>query len=112
MVIATSAFVPGPRGSGFRNPGLFYGDVEDPGDHVNLEKQVPCIASYGIRNNPIWNPIVSRGNSWPYSEEAEAGEQPTADAAADVPSPEGVEAEDLVEEKGSESSEPGECRPR
>jgi hypothetical protein len=93
------------RVSDFRNPGLFYGNVEDPGDLVNLEEQIPCIAACGIRSNTIWNPIVSRGNSWPYLQEAEASEQPAADAATDVQSPEGVEAEDLVEEERFESSE-------
>jgi hypothetical protein len=38
MAIVTSAFVLRSRGSGFRNPGLVYGDIEDPGDLVNLEE--------------------------------------------------------------------------
>jgi hypothetical protein len=45
MAIATSAFVLRPGGSGFRSPGLAYGDVEDPGDLVSLEEQIPCIVS-------------------------------------------------------------------
>jgi hypothetical protein len=99
MAAATSAFVRRPRGSGFRNPGPVCGDVEDPGDLVNLEEQIPCIDACAVRSNPIWNPVVSRGNSWPYPQEADASEQPEVDAAADVPSPEGIEAEDLVEEE-------------
>jgi hypothetical protein len=59
MAIATSDFVPPPRGSGFTNIRLVYGDVEDRGDLVNLEEQIPCIAACRIRTNPIWNPIVS-----------------------------------------------------
>jgi hypothetical protein len=35
-----SAFVLHPRRSGFWDPGLVYGDVEDPGDLVNLESLV------------------------------------------------------------------------
>jgi hypothetical protein len=113
MAIATSAFVLRPRGPGFRNPGLFYGNVEDPGDLINLEEQISCIAACGIRSNPIQNPIVSRANSWSYPQETEASGQPAVHAAADVPSPEGVEEEDLMEEKErSESSKPGACQPR
>jgi hypothetical protein len=112
MAIAISAFVFRPRGSGFRNPGRVYSDVEDPGDLVNMEEQIPCIAACGIKSNPIWDPIVSRGNSWPYPQGDEASEQPAADAVTDVPSPEGAETEDLVEgEERSESSEPGNCHP-
>jgi hypothetical protein len=98
MAIAISVFVLHPRGSGFRNPGLVYGDVEDPGGLVNLEEQISCIAACRIRCNPIRNPIVSRGNSWPYPQEAEASKQPAVDAAADVSSPEAVEASYMVEE--------------
>jgi hypothetical protein len=85
MAIATSAFVLRSRESGLRNPGLVYGDAEGPGDLVNLEEQIPCIDACGIRSNPIWNPIVSRSNSWPYPQEAEARKQPTANAAANIP---------------------------
>jgi hypothetical protein len=74
MAIATLVFVLRLRRSRLRNPGLVCRDVDDPGDLVNLEEQIPCIARCGIRSNPIWNPIVSRGNSWPYPQEAEASE--------------------------------------
>jgi hypothetical protein len=70
MAIATSAFVPRPRRYGFRNPGLVYGDVEDLGDLVNSEEQIPYIATCGIRSNPV----VSRGNSWPVPQEVEVSE--------------------------------------
>jgi hypothetical protein len=53
--IATSAFVLRPRGSGFRNPSLVYGDVEDLRDLVSLEEQIRWIAACGIRSNLIWN---------------------------------------------------------
>jgi hypothetical protein len=112
MTIATSAFVLRPRGSGFGNSGLVCSDVEDSGGLVNLQEQIPCIAACGIRSNPIWNPVVSRGNSWWCPQEAEASEQLADDAATDVPSPEGIEAEDRVEEEMDESPEPGDCHAR
>jgi hypothetical protein len=112
VAIATSTFVLHPRGAGFRNPELVYGDFEDQGDLVNMEEQILCIAACGIRSNPIWNPIVSRGNSWSCPQESEASEQPAADAAVDIPSLEGVEAEDLVGEERFEPSEPSDCHPR
>jgi hypothetical protein len=74
MEIATSAFVLRPCRSGFRNPGLVYGDVEDPGDLVNLEEPILRIAACGIRCNPIWNQVVSQGNSWPYPQGGRSGE--------------------------------------
>jgi hypothetical protein len=108
MAIATSAFVLDPRGSGLRNPGLAYGDVEEPGDLVNLKEQIPYIAACGIRSNPI----TSRGNFWPHSQEIEAHEHRAVDAATDVPALEGVEAEDLAEEEIYESLEPADFYPR
>jgi hypothetical protein len=103
MAITTSAFVLGPGGSGFMNPGLAYGDVKDPEDLVNLGEQIPYIAACGIRGNAL----ASRGNSWPHPPKIEARERHPRDAATDVPSPEDVEAEDLVEKERYESFEPG-----
>jgi hypothetical protein len=42
------------------NPELVYGNIEDAGDLVSLEEQIPCIAACGITSDPIWNPIVSQ----------------------------------------------------
>jgi hypothetical protein len=59
--------------------GLACADVEDPGDLLNPDEQIPCIARHGIRRNPRWDVIHSRGDGHlpglPHDEDADAPEQ-------------------------------------
>jgi hypothetical protein len=82
MANGTSTFILCPRASGFRSPGLVYGDVEDPGALANPDEHIPCIAPYGIRRNPIWNTVITRWDGYPCDFEADAAsEEPPDDIA-------------------------------
>jgi transposase len=75
--------------------------VEDPGDLVNPEEEIPCIAAYGIQKNSVWDSVISRSDGYaPKSIQNNAIAPPEAnDVAGDIPLPNDIDLADPADEE-------------
>jgi hypothetical protein len=67
-------------------------DVEDPGDFLNSEEEIPCIATYGIQKNAVWDLRRSTQNN-------AIGHPEPNDVAGDIRLPNDIDLTDQVDEE-------------
>jgi hypothetical protein len=101
MAAWITTFVLRPRTSRTRIAGLTYADVEDPGDLVNSEQEIPGIAAYGIQKNAVWDSVISRsdGDAPKSTQNNAIGHLEANDVASDIRLPTDIDLADQLDEE-------------